>query len=121
MKRKSAEANVTDENIAFLSTPAVRELLEGRERTTGGGRFVWDKDQVADRRAFVSTDVPTATMICGDFSLIYLGIWGKGFVLEVNPFDPSGFKTGTIQARMLVTCDIAVLHPNGFVVASSIT
>ncbi|MDR4467538.1 MAG: phage major capsid protein [Nitrospira sp.] len=121
MKRKSAEANVADEHISFLSTPAVRELLEGRERAAGGGSFVWDKDQVADRRAFVSTDVPTATMICGDFSLIYLGIWGKGFVLEVNPFDPSGFKTGTIQARMLVTCDIAVLHPNGFVVASSIT
>lgn len=121
MKRKSAEANVTDEAISFLTTPAVRELLEGRERSTGGGRFVWDKNQVADRRAFVSTDVPSATMICGDWSLIYLGIWGQGFVLEINPFDPTGFKTGTIQARMLVTCDVAVLHPNGFVVASSIT
>lgn len=121
MKRKSAEANVNDEAISFLSTPAVRELLEGRERSTGGGRFVWDKDQVADRRAFVSTDVPASTMVCGDWSLIYLGIWGQGFVLEVNPFDPTGFKTGTIQARMLVTCDVAVLHPNGFVVASSIT
>lgn len=121
MKRKSAEANVTDEAISYLSTPAVRELLEGRERATGGGRFVWDKDQVADRAAYVSTDVPTATMICGDWSLIYLGIWGEGFVLEVNPFDPTGFKTGTIQARMLVTCDVAVLHPSAFVVASSIT
>lgn len=121
MKRKSAEANVNDEAISFLSTPAVRELLEVRERATGGGRFVWDKDQVADRRAFVSSDVPTATMICGDWSLIYLGICGQGFVLEVNPFDPTGFKAGTIQARMLVTCDIAVLHPSAFVVASSIT
>lgn len=121
MKRKSAEANVTDEAIRYLSTPAVRELLEGRERATGGGRFVWDKDQVSDREAYVSTDVPTATMVCGDWSLIYLGIWGEGFVLEVNPFDPTGFKTGTIQARMLVTCDVAVLHPTGFVVASSIT
>ncbi len=121
MKSKSAEANVNDEAISFLSTPAVRELLEGRERATGGGRFVWDKDQVADRQAYVSTDVPTATMICGDWGLIYLGIWGQGFVLEVNPFDPAGFKAGLIQARMLVTCDVAVLHPSAFVVASSIT
>lgn len=121
MKRKSADANVNDEMISFLSTPAVRELLEGRERTTGGGRFVWDKDHVADRRAYASTDVPSATMICGDWGLVLLGIWGQGFVLEVNPFDTIGFKTGTIQARMLVTCDIAVLHPSGFVVASSIT
>ena len=121
MKRKSAEANVNDEAISFLSTPAVRELLEGRERATGGGRFVWDKDQVADRQAYVSTDVPTATMICGAWALIYLGIWGQGFVLEVNPFDPAGFKAGLVQARMLFMCDVAVLHPSAFVVASSIT
>ncbi len=121
MKQKSAEANATDERISFLSTPSVRQLLETRERATGGGRFVWDEDKVADRPARVSTDVPAATMICGDWSLIYLGIWGEGFVLEVNPYDPVGFKTLTIQARMLVSCDVAVLHPPAFVVATSIT
>lgn len=121
MKRKAGEANVTDESIMFLSTPSVRELLEGRERTTGGGRFVWEKDQVADRRAFVSTDVPTSTMLCGDMALVFLGIWGQGFVLEINPFDPVGFKSGLIHGRMLMSCDVAVLHPSAFIVASSIT
>lgn len=121
MKRKSAEANVADDRIAFLSTPAVRELLEGRERAAGSGRFVWDRDTVADRPAFVSTDVPTATMIEGDFSDVFLGIWGAGFVLEVNPYDPTAFKAGGYQARVLVSCDVAVMHPEGFVVASSIT
>ncbi len=121
MKRKTAEANVNDEQIAFISTPAVRETLEGRERATGGGRFVWHEDLVADRRAYVSTDVPTATMISGDWSLIYLGIWGDAFALEINPFDPNAFKTGTIQARILMTCDVAVLHPSAFVAATAIT
>jgi HK97 family phage major capsid protein len=121
MKRKAAEANANDEAIAFLSTPAVRELLEIRERATGGGRFVWQADQVADRRAFVTTTMPPATMICGDWSLVTLGIWGDGFVLEINPYDVAGFKAGTIQARMLVSCDVAVLHPGAFVIASSIT
>jgi hypothetical protein len=121
MKQKSAEANVTDENIKFLSTPAVRQLLETRERATGGVRFVWDKDQIADRPAYVSTDVPSATMICGDFSLVYLGFWGAGLFLEINPNDPTGFKSGIIQARVLVSCDVAVLHPSAFIVASSIT
>jgi hypothetical protein len=60
-------------------------------------------------------------MICGDWSLLYLGIWGQGFVLEINPYDPSGFKAGLIQGRMIVSCDVAVLHPTAFVVASSIT
>jgi len=77
--------------------------------------------KVADRRAYASTDVPTATMGCGDLSNLFLGLWGAGFVIEINPFDPSGFKAGIIQARVIVTCDVCVLHPSSFVVASSIT
>lgn len=121
MKRKSAEANVTDESISFLSTPAVRELLEGREKATGGGKFVWEKDQVSDRAAMVTTDMPSATMLCGDFSLVYLGFWGAGLVLEINPYEQTNFRSGVIQARVLVSCDVAVLHPSSFIVASSIT
>jgi HK97 family phage major capsid protein len=121
MKQKAAEKDVNDEAITYLSTPAVRALLETREVATGGGRMVWQNDRVADRRAYVSTDVPTATMIAGDWSNIYLGIWGPGFVVEVNPYDQTGFKSGMIQARLIVSCDSAVLHPSGFVVASSIT
>jgi hypothetical protein len=48
-------------------------------------------------------------------------IWGAGFVVEINPYDPTGFKSGQIQARIIVSCDVAVLQPSGFVVASSIT
>lgn len=121
MKQKSAEANVTDEQIKFLSTPAVRQLLETRERATGGGRFVWQNDQVADRAAYVSTDVPTAVMIAGDFSLLYVGFWGAGLTLEINPYEQTNFRSGVIQARVLVSCDVAVLHPSSFIVASSIT
>lgn len=121
MKRKAAEANVDDSRIAYISTPAVRELLEGREIVTGSGRFVWDDDKVADRPAYVTTDMPAATMICGDFGHVYVGIWGEAFVLEVNPYEPTNFRAGVIQARVLVSCDVAVLYPAGFVVASSIT
>ena len=121
MKRKSSEANADDARIAFLSTPAVREWLETRERATGGGRFVWDRETVADRAAYASTDVPTATMLCGDFGTVYVGVWGPGFLLEINPYDPAHFRTGVIQARIILSADVAVLHPAAFVVATSIT
>lgn len=120
LKGDVAAANAPDEAIAYLSTPAVRELLEIRERATGSG-FIWDDDKVASRPAFVSTDVPAATMICGAWEAAYLGIWGAGFVLEINPFDPALFKKGMIQARVLVSCDVAFLHPVAFSVATSIT
>jgi HK97 family phage major capsid protein len=121
MKQKAAEANVNDERIAFLSTPAVRALLEARERASGGGKFVWENDRVADRPAYVSTDLPAGVMIAGDFSNVYVGVWGAGLIVEINPHDPQAFKAGIIRARVLVSLDVAVLHPSGFVVASSIT
>jgi hypothetical protein len=120
MKSLVATANAPDENISFLGTPAVRELLENRARPTGLG-FVWDDDTVASRPARVSTDVPTATLICGAFSEILLALWGTGFVFEVNPYDPVGFKAGIIQARVLVSVDVAIKHADAFTVSSSIT
>lgn len=121
MKKTVSEANAPDESISYVSTPAVRQLLENRERITGGGSFIWDNDQVASRPAYVSTDIPTATMICGAWEAIYFGVWGSGFVVEINPYEASAFKVGTIQARVLVSCDVAVLHPAAFNVATSIT
>ncbi|MCC7203117.1 MAG: phage major capsid protein [Nitrospirae bacterium] len=120
MKRKVSDSNAMDEDISFISTPSIRELLEKRERSTGSG-FMWDRDMVASRPAYASTDVPTATMICGAWPYIYLGIWGNGFVVEINPYDNTGFKTGMIQARLLLSMDVSVLHPAAFCVATSIT
>lgn len=121
MKRKVADANAEDEAISYLGTPAVRELLENREKATGSGRYVWDDDRIASRPARVTTDLPAATLVCGAWETIYLGIWGQGFVLEVNPYDAVGFKAGLIQARMIVTADVAVLHAPAFCVASAVT
>lgn len=120
MKKKAADQNASDAQVTFLATPAVRELLEKRERGTGSG-FVWDNDRVASRPAMVSTDVPAATMICGDWQNVHLGLWGPGLVVEINPYDATGFKSGTIQARILVSLDVAILQPSAFVVASTIT
>lgn len=119
MKRKVADMNVADDAISFLSTPAVRELLESRERAAGGGRFVWDGDKVADRPARVTTDMPAATMLCGDFSNVYVGIWGEAFQLLIDP--STNFRSGGIQAQIQLSCDVAVLHGAGFCSAGSIS
>jgi hypothetical protein len=76
---------------------------------------------MASRPAYASTDVPTATLICGAWPSVYLGVWGQGFVLEINPHDPVGFKKGTISARILLSLDVATLHPAAFCKAESIT
>lgn len=122
MKERVATANAPDTEMAFVGTPEVRELLETREVVTGAGRFIWADDRVAGRPGYVSTDVPSATLICTAWaSTVYIGIWGQGFVIEINPFDPTGFKAGAIQARLLVSMDVAILHPAAVCVSTSIT
>jgi HK97 family phage major capsid protein len=121
MKEKSAAANATDERITYLSTPAVRELLEQREVIADTGRFVWMADKVADRAAFVSTDVPTATLIAGDWSQALLLLWGSGIELDFNAFDPTFFKQGIVQARVMISCDTLFPTPAAFTVAEGVS
>jgi HK97 family phage major capsid protein len=119
MKETVATANGNDAATAFLTTPAVREILEAREMVATSGRFVWAADEMAGRPGFVSTDVPAATLIAGDFSRIVLALWGTGPVVEVNPY--ANFAAGIRGARLIVACDVAVTHATAFCVATSVT
>ena len=121
MKTSCANANARDEAIAFIATPTVRGLLEGRERGTNGDGFIWDNDRIASRPGYATTDMPAGTMVAGDWSDILLGIWGPGFELSFNPYEQTKFQQGIVQARMVVTLDVAVGHAGAFTVATSIT
>jgi hypothetical protein len=46
-------------------------------------------------------------------------LWGPGIILELDPY--SGFRTGLLTARVLVTCDVLVTHPAAFSISTSIT
>jgi HK97 family phage major capsid protein len=123
MKRIAAAANAGDADIAFISTPAVRELLEARARdaTTGSG-FVWMDERIAGRPAYATTDMPSATMLCGPMSQVLFATWGGGITFELNPNDPTLFKAGITQAAVVVSCDVAILcDVAAFTKAASIT
>jgi HK97 family phage major capsid protein len=108
MKKLAADANVKDGSISFVSTSAVRELLEARERATGGGTFIWENDRIASCPAFATTDMPTAAMLAGPMAEVFFGLWGAGMRVEVNPFAPALFKSGVVQIRVVLECDVAV-------------
>ena len=46
---------------------------------------------------------------------------GAGWALEINPFDPTGFKQGVIQARMILTADAGVMRASAFIKSTTIT
>jgi len=108
-------ANVNDANIKFLSTPAVRRILQGRARLAStDSQTLWtDDNKVVGRPANVTTDCPAATIFAGDWSQILVALWGSGPVIEVDPY--SAFTTGAVQVRVLMHCDVNFLKPKAFV------
>jgi HK97 family phage major capsid protein len=121
MKKLSSEAGARDEDLAFVSTPAIRQLLEIREKASGNGGFMWQGGMVADRPAFASNDCPAASMVCGPWSQVIVALFGPGITLEINPYEQTKFKAGIVEARVVIDCDMGVIRPSAFVKSESIT
>ena len=121
MKKNASLANVPDGSTSFISTPTVRALLEGREKAAGNGGFIWQDDRMANCPAFATTLMPASAMLAGPLAGVTLGLW-TDLRIEINPYDNQLFKSGVVQIRVLVACDVAiVVDPSSFTVASSIT
>lgn len=121
MKKLASEAGARDEDLAFVSTPSVRQLLEIREKASGNGGFVWQGGAVADRPAFASNDCPAASMVCGPWPQIVVGVFGPGVTLEINPYEQTKFEQGIIEARIVLDADMGVIRPSAFVKSEAIT
>lgn len=120
-KSDIAAANASEEGIAFVTTPGVRELLEQRIGT-GSSAFLWANDRLVSKPAYVSSTVPSATLIAGAWPLLTLGLWGPGVELEVTSLaSKEDFQAGIISARVLIACDVTLQRPAAFVVAESVT
>ncbi|MBL8450261.1 MAG: phage major capsid protein [Dechloromonas sp.] len=123
MEQTAADANGDEASFGFVTTPAVRKLLRTREIATGSGAlwtFDGNENHLAGRAANVCTLMPAATMLSGPWANALLATWGSPHV-ELNPYDPSGFKAGTVDARLIYDVDVAVQTPAAWTVSSSIT
>ena len=118
----NSNAIVNPTSLAHVTTPAVAQLLKGRQRFTGTDSPLWrgaiHEGEIEGVRAFSTKQMPTASMLYGDFSSVIVVEWGV-LALEVNPF--SDFKAGIVGVRGLWSIDVLVLHPASFTLISSIT
>ena len=119
MLEQAVTAGADDRRAVFVSTPAVRELYQQRERGTGGSGFVWDNNIVCGKSAYAAPEMPAASAVCGDFEQVVCGFWGPGIELTVDPY--SGFQTGVIAVRAIATMDVGILFPGSFCKLESIT
>lgn len=109
------------EGAAWLATPEIRTTLGSVEKVAGSGSgFLLENGQVDGRPFWTTNQMPAGTMIYGDWSQVMLGIWSEIDIL-VNPYAEPAYSRGGVQVRAMATCDVALRHPQGFVVATTQT
>lgn len=112
---------------AWLLGATPKAKLLSMVDTTGLPMGFLDKGRMLDIPAYVTNQLADKTgtpnkgrVILGDWTQVMLGIWSEIDIL-VNPFETTAFNKGNVLVRAMSTVDIAVRHPEAFVVAEDIT
>ena len=111
---------------SWLTHPSAKTKFASTLKATGIAGYLLEGGRMAELPVFVTNQVPektgapnTGRVILGDWSQVLLGIWSEVDIL-VNPFDSTAYARGGVKVRAMATCDIAVRHPEAFVVADDI-
>ena len=57
------------------------------------------------------TGTGLSTLLYGDLSSVFVGMWGAGVEVLVNPYAQDAYSRGNVQVRVICTCDVALRHP----------
>lgn len=109
---------------SWLTSPQVMAKLRGTLKSaSAGAAYLTEGGRLADLPIVSTKQVPLAAgagqLILGDFSQVILGIWSELDIL-VNPYDSVAYARGGVLVRAMATCDIAIRHPESFVVANDV-
>lgn len=115
--------NALTGNSGYVTTGAVAGLLKARVKFSSTASPIWngrlDLADVDGYHGMASNQMPSATMLFGDFGLgVVIAEWGV-LELEVNPY--ANFQAGIVGVRAMASIDIGVRYPTAFSAASSIT
>lgn len=103
--------------IAWLMNGAMRKTLKTTAKQFSGveGNFaLGDDGRLCGQRAYRTGNMPTGKILIGDWSQLMVAFWG-GIELASDPYG-SNFLKGSVTVRVLADVDIAVRHPEAFVV-----
>jgi HK97 family phage major capsid protein len=110
-----AGGNGDDYSISFIANPDTREKWRTLQRFSGGGRALWEDNNIcAGRQGYVSTNVPSGGICAGDFSKMLFATWGEGspIAIVIDPFTSK--KEGNIEILCSLFGDVATLREEVF-------
>ena len=126
MKAKAELANA--DATSWMFNPTVAAKFAGTEKAAGTAVYLMGDDgKIAGIQSYSTNQVPanatpdpdTGIAILGDWSQVLLGIWSEIDIL-VNPYAQPAYGRGGVLIRAMSTVDVAVRHPQAFVVASDL-
>jgi HK97 family phage major capsid protein len=118
MRKNAINGGASEGRLHWIGTPTVQEVLGARERSTGGGRFLWDDSTVLGRPAHAAAQAAAGTLVCGDFQLVTLYLFdGLEVVIDKRPLATGGRVTYNCS----LYADVSAARPGAFSVASSVT
>jgi HK97 family phage major capsid protein len=121
------EADLLTSNVpmtapAWASTVAIAQALADRQTFAGGSLPIWAgslvEGTINENRAMSSGQVPSGTLILGDWNQMVIADWGQ-LEIEVNPY--ANFQAGLIGVRAIAGVDIGLRNPAAFCVATGVT
>lgn len=121
------DQNAEAGGLAFLTNYKVRRAAQKLKTTYNeplGEEVVFQ----AMPRSF-TTGVPSnltkgtgtnlSALIYGNWNDLLIGLWSELDIL-VNPYESTAYSKGNVQVRAMMTCDIAVRHPESFAAITDI-
>ena len=112
-----ANGVVNGDSAGYIMPSAIASLL--MQRQAGVLNWpIWDngtsmlEGTIDGLRAVSTEQVPSGTVVFGDFSMLTINEWGPGLEIAVNPFQT--FATGDIGIRGFLSADIVVRHAASF-------
>lgn len=118
------KADVANTNaVNWLTSPQAKTVFASTLKEAGIAGYLLESGQMADLPLYstnqVLLDSNGSPVILGDWSQVMLGIWSEVDIL-VNPYAEPAYSRGGVQVRAMATCDIALRHPQAFVVATDL-
>lgn len=125
VQKTVADSNgiVNNNALGYLSTPTVAEQSKNRQRFTSTDTPAWQggihDGNIEGVRAMSTKNVPTASLIYGDWSTIWIAEWGP-LILDIDR-GGTRFNQGMVAIRATWLIDVIISSPSSFVKIQSIT
>lgn len=116
---QDANADADGESFMFIGAPRVRraaaKLTDTQQRPLGldtvfEGYDTAFSNQLPNNGA-KGTGTGLSTLLFGDVSSVFVGMFGSGIEILVNPYGQDAYSRGNVQVRVICTCDVALRHP----------